>query len=276
MKKLLCLLGAGVLMASLTGCAKVEARIAIRQGNEHYQAEKYPEALKYYEEARQLDPSFPDLDRMVGYCNVGIYEPGNDTPENNKFADTAVEELQKYLKKRPKDEVAREALINLFLNAERTTQAIDYFKEYLKQNPADLNAVRSVATLYAKSGDFNESLNWYKKITLLDSKNPEAFYTYGVVCYEKVAKNPPEDIAERIAIIEMGRAALIEATRLRDKYFEALVYINLMYREHAKIELDPTKQAELLAEADTYRNQAIEIARAKKAAEKAASEAPAK
>jgi predicted Zn-dependent protease len=276
MKKLLCLLGAGVLLASLTACAKVEARIAIRQANEHYQAEQYADALKFYEEARQLDPSFPDLNRMVGYCNLGLYEPGNDKPENNQFADKAIEELQRYLKQRPKDETAREALINLFLNAERTSQAIDYFKEYLKENPADLNAVRSVATLYAKSGDFNESLNWYKKITLLDSKNPEAFYTYGVVCYEKVAKNPPEDLAERIDIIEKGRAALLEATALRPKYFEALVYINLLYREHAKIETDPAKSAALLAEAETYRNQAVEIARAKKAAESAASDAPAK
>ncbi len=276
MKKLLCLLGAGVLLASLTACSKVEARVAIRQANEHYQSEQYSDALKFYTEARQLDPSFADLDRLVGYCNIGLYEPGNDKPENNKFADTAVEELQRYLKKRPKDEVAREALINLFLNAERTTQAIDYFKEYLKENPADLNAVRSVATLYAKSGDFNESLNWYKKITLLDSRNPEAFYTYGVVCYEKVAKNPPDDLAEKIAIIEKGRGALLEATRLRSEYFEALVYINLLYREQSKIEIDPAKQAELLAEAEKYRNQAVEIARARKAAEKAPSEAPAK
>ncbi|MBI2214246.1 MAG: tetratricopeptide repeat protein [Acidobacteria bacterium] len=276
MKKLLCLLGVGVLLASLTACGKVEARIAIRQANEHYQAEQYAKALEYYEDARELDPSFPDLNRMVGYCNIGLFEPGNDKPENNKFADTAIEELQKYLKQRPKDETAREALINLFLNAERTSQAIDYFKEYLKENPADLNAVRSVATLYAKSGDFNESLNWYKKITLLDSKNPEAFYTYGVVCYEKVAKNPPEDLAERLAIIEMGRAALLDATKLREKYFEALVYINLLYREQAKLETDPEKQASLMAEAETYRNQAVEISRARKAAEKAASEAQAK
>jgi tetratricopeptide (TPR) repeat protein len=276
MKKLLCLLGAGVLLASLTACGKIEARIAIRQANEHYQAEKYSDALKFYKEARELDPSFPDLNRMVGYCNIGLYEPGSDNPENNKFADTAIEELQKYLKQRPKDETAREALINLFLNAERTSQAIDYFKEYLKENPADLNAVRSVATLYAKSGDFNESLNWYKKITLLDSKNAEAFYTYGVVCYEKVAKNPPEDMAERLDIIEKGRTALIEATKLREKYFEALVYINLLYREQAKMEADPVKQAALMTEAETYRNQAVEIARARKAAEKAASDAPAK
>ncbi len=274
-KKLLCLLGAGVLASVLTGCNKLEARVAIRQANEFYQKEQYVNALKYYEAARKLEPKFVELDRMIGYSNIGLFQPGNDSPENAQRADKAIEELQKYLRKRPDDEVAREALVNLFLNAERTSQAIDFFKDYLKGKPGDLNAVRSIATLYAKAGDFNESLNWYKKITLLDSKNPEAFYTYGVVCYEKVAKNPPETMEEKLDIIEKGKEALIEATKLRQQYFEALVYINLIFREQAKLEADPLKAQDLYMKADEYRNQAIAITRARKAAEQAASSAPA-
>lgn len=239
--------------------------MTIREANELYQSEKYGEALTKYLEARKLDPNFADLDRMIGYSAIGEFEPGNESPENAKLADRAIEELQRYLKKRPDDETAREALVNLFLNAERTSQAIDYFKDYLKQKPADLNAVRSIATLYAKSGDFNESLNWYKKITLLDSKNPEAFYTYGVVCYEKVAKNPPDSIEEAREIIEKGREALISATELREDYFEALVFVNLLYREEAKTYPDdPEKQAELMEAAEVYRNQAVEITRKRK------------
>jgi len=263
--KLLFLLAGLILVVGLTGCSKVEARMAIREANESYQKEQYRDALVKYDEARKLDPGFPELDRMIGYSAIGSFEPGNESPENAKLADRAIEELQRYLKKRPNDETAREALVNLFLNAERTSQAIDYFKDYLKEKPADLNAVRSIATLYAKSGDFNESLNWYKKITLLDSKNPEAFYTYGVVCYEKVAKNPPDTVEESREIIEKGREALVTATELRDEYFEALVFVNLLYREEAKTYADdPEKQAELMEQAETYRNQAVEITRKRK------------
>lgn len=273
--KLLFLLAGLILVLGLTGCSKIEARMAIREGNDAYQKEQYRDALVKYEEARKLDPGFVDLDRMIGYSAIGSFEPGNETPENAKMADKAVEELQRYLKKRPNDETAREALVNLFLNAERTSQAIDYFKEYLKEKPADLNAVRSIATLYAKSGDFNESLNWYKKITLLDSKNPEAFYTFGVVCYEKVAKNPPDTVEESRSIIEQGKSALIQATKLRADYFEALVFINLLYREESKTYPDdPAKQAELMAQAEVYRNQAVEITRARKRAEEEAKPAP--
>jgi len=124
--------------------------------------------------------------------------------------------------------------------------------------------VKSIATLYAKVGNFNESLNWYEKITLLDSKNSESFYIYGVVCYEKVAKNPPADMNERLAIMQKGRDALKKAIELKPDYFEANVYMNLLFREQAKIEVDPVKQQELMVQADVYRNKAMEINKARK------------
>ncbi|HVR42433.1 MAG TPA: hypothetical protein VMS56_03220 [Thermoanaerobaculia bacterium] len=274
MKKTVCLLAALTLSLSAISCTQLQARIAIREANEAYQAEDYRLALEKYEEARKIAPdSFPELDRMVGYSYIGLYSPDDESPQNQQLADAAINELQRYLAKRPTDLAAREAMVNLMLNADRTTQAIEYFKMHLQRNPADLPTVRSIANLYAKQGDFNEALNWYHKITLLDSKNPEAFYTFGVVCYEKVAKNPPEDFQERLAIIERGRAALEHAMKLREDYFDAIVYLNLLYREEAKLTNDPVRQQELLAQADELRNQAVAIARARKAAEeKAASQ----
>jgi tetratricopeptide (TPR) repeat protein len=267
MKKKLCLLVALSLSLSLlAGCQKIQARMEIRHANEAYGKEEYPTALKHYQRARQIDgTSFPELDRMIGYSLIGMYVPEDKSPQNVKNADAAVVELRRYLKKKPDDLVAREALINLYLNADRTTDAINYFKEWLQTHPADLEAVRSIATLYAKQGDFNESLNWYEKITLLDARNPEAYYVYGVVCYEKVAKNPPADIAERLAIIEKGKKALSKAVELKKDYFEAMVYWQLLYRQQAPLETDPAKQQALLAEADRIRNEAVAIVRKKKA-----------
>lgn len=266
MTKRLCLLAALMLSLTAISCTKIQARMEIRQGNEFYIKEQYADALKHYDAARKIDPSFPDLDRLVGYSNLGMFKPDDKSKANQKYADAAIVELQKYLKKRPDDVIAREALINLFLNADRIGQAIDYFKRYLQQHPADLSAVKSIATLYAKQGNFNESLNWYEKITLLDAKNPESFYIFGVVCYEKAAKNPPADMTERMAIINKGKAALAKATELNPEYFEAIVYANLLLREEAKIETDPVKQQELIAQADAIRARGIEIGRARKAA----------
>ena len=267
MKKKLCLLVALSLSLSLlAGCTKIQARVEIRNANDAYGKEDYSTAPKHYQKAREIDgKSFPELDRMIGYSLIGMYVPEDKSDANVKNADKAILELRNYLKKKPDDLVAREALINLYLNAERITDAINYFREWLQTHPADLEAVRSIATLYAKQGNFAESLNWYEKITLLDARNPEAFYVYGVVCYEKVAKNPPADMNERMQIIEKGKGALQKAIQLKKDYFESMVYLQLLLRQQAPLETDPAKQQALIAEADKIRNEAIAIVRRKKA-----------
>ena len=265
MKRNVCLLGALILFSfTAVSCQKVQARMEIKEGNKAYLNEDYRTALNHYEEARKADPGFKELDRLIGYCNIGLFKPNQEDPQNEKYADSAIRELKRYLEKQPTDEAAREALINLMLNANRTSQAIDFFRAHLKDNPNDLDAVRSIATLYARQGNFEESMNWYEKITLLDSRNPEAFYIFGVVLYEKVSKNPPVDTADRLAIIEKGRQALEKAIGLRADYFEALVYMNLLYREEAKLAMNAEDYDALIVKADSYRNRAVAIARARK------------
>ena len=269
MKTKLCLFAALVLSLSfLTSCRKIEARVQIREANEAYNKEDYKTALAHYTKARQIDPkSFPELTRMIGYSRVGLYVPEDKSPANEKNADIAASELRAYLKSVPEDRVAREALLNLYLNANRTTEAINYFRQWLETHPADVEAVRSIATLYAKQGNFNESLNWYEKITLLDKNNPESFYIYGVVCYEKVSKNPPADPAEKLAIIEKGKSALQRAIAIKPDYFESIVYLNLLFRQQALVETDPVKQQDLIRQADELKNRAVEIIKARKAAQ---------
>jgi len=266
MKTKLCLVTALLLSLYSFGCQKIEARMAIKDANTAYEKEDYPNALKGYVKAREIDPSFPDLDRMIGYSQIGLYVPEDKSPQNEAHADAAIAELTQYLKKRPDDRIARDALINMYLNANRTSQAIDYFRTYLQAHPADLEAVKSIATLYAKQGNFNESLNWYQKITLLDSKNPESYYIFGVVCYEKVSKNPPADLAEKVNIIERGKGALQHAIDMKPDYFEAMAYLNLLWRQQALTETDPLKAQEDVKRADEIRNKAVEIIKQKKAA----------
>jgi tetratricopeptide (TPR) repeat protein len=269
MKKVLCLIAALTLALSSLGCTKIQARMEIKAANEAYQKEDWPAALTHYKRAREIDPSFSDLDRLVGYCEIGQYVPDDKSPKNEAHADAAILELNRYLQKRPDDRIARDALINMYLNANRTTQAIDYFRAYLTGHPADLEAVKSIATLYAKQGDFNESLNWYQKITLLDAKNPESFYIFGVVCYEKVSKNMgTADPAQKMEIITRGKEALQHAIDMKSDYAEAMAYLNLLWRQQALVDAitDPVKAQADVAQADAIRNQTIQILNARKAA----------
>jgi tetratricopeptide (TPR) repeat protein len=265
MKKVLCLLAALLLALASSSCQKIEARMEIKTANEAYQKEDYSTALEHYLRAKQIDPSFPELDRMIGYSQIGLYIPDDKTPKNEAHADAAIAELSAYLKQKPDDRIARDALINMYLNANRTSQAIDYFRNYLAEHPADIEAVKSIATLYAKQGNFNESLNWYQKITLLQP-TAESYYIYGVVCYEKVAKNPPADVNEKRDLIEKGKAALQTAIDKKTDYFEAMAYLNLLWRQQALTETDPLKAQQDIQQADQIRNRAVEIIRQKKAA----------
>ena len=60
-------------------------------------------------------------------------------------------------------------------------------------------------------------------------------------------------------IIEDGMASLQTALKLKPDNFDALTYMNLLYREKAKIETDDAKKAEDVAQADKYREQALEL-----------------
>jgi len=269
MKKVLCLIAALTLALSSLGCTKIQARMEIKAANEAYQKEDWSTALQHYRRARQIDPSFDDLTRLVGYSEIGLYVPDDKTPKNEAHADAAILELNNYLQKKPDDRIARDALINMYLNANRTTQAIDYFINYLHGHPADLEAVKSIATLYAKQGDFNKSLEWYEKITLLDAKNPESFYIFGVVCYEKVSKNMAgADPAQKMDLINKGKVSLQHAIDMKPDYAEAMAYLNLLWRQQALVDAitDPVKAQADVAQADAIRNQTLQILNARKAA----------
>ena len=161
----------GILLVAmpLVGCRQLGVRMEIQNANRAYAQRRYDVALEHYLAARQIDPSMVDLDRLIGYCYIGRFEPENETKENQQVADQAIESLKRYLVARPDDLIARDTLISLFLAADRNAQAIGFFADHLKKHPGDLDAAKSIATLSAKAGDFPGALHWYREITLLDA-----------------------------------------------------------------------------------------------------------
>jgi hypothetical protein len=269
MKRKLCLLLALLLSMTALSCDQVRGRQKIQNATDAYNSERYDEAAQLYREALDLGMTFPEIYRSIGYSYIGLYTPGADEGENARYADLAIQNLQRYLQLKPDDTAAEGALVNLFLNANRTSQAIQYFEAQVAEQPDNVGMARTIANLYAKQGNFPKTIEWYERITRMEQDDPESFYTYGVVLYEKVAKDPPAEIAERLELIESGKSALSRALELNREYFEALVYMNLLFREQSRLAETPEEQQELLAKADEYRNEAVAIAR-KRAREKEA------
>ena len=266
--------GAFLLLAVslLSGCDKIKSKQEIKKGNEFLKAAQYQSALAAYEEALRLDPGETKLHKHIGIAYMGMYTPGSKHPKDIEFSQKAIDNLKQYVEAYPDDAKAREYLVSMYLNAERFDDAIAFYQnEFLKRNPKDAKAMNSLAMLYFKKGDFDNGVLWLKKRLEVEGNNPEVYYLIGVQAWDRSYNFPDLDPALRAKIVEDGLQSLNKAVELKPDYFEAVSYINLLYREKAKMETDPAKKQELTDTANKYLAQALEMRKA--AQEKAKAEA---
>ena len=256
--------GGLVLLGTTTmGCQKVvdqfKAKQLIRKGNQYFKEQLYEDALKQYEQAMKLDPTEVRIKKFVAMANMATYNPGSQHEKDIKALETSIKYFKEYLAAKPDDEGAAKFLVTTYMNSRRYDDAIEYFKGLIKAHPEDKQAVQTIAMLYAKKGDFDQSMVWQENLSKLDSKNPEVFYTIGVTCWDKSYNTPMDqmDGEARKAMLDKGMKALETANSLREDYFESMLYVNLLYREYAKLENDPVKKEELLAKAMEWQKLAL-------------------
>ena len=248
-----------LLVAFSAGCDRIRARMEVKRGNEFFKAGQYQAALASYQVAMRLDPTEKKLYKNVGMTYMAMYQPGSKHPKDLEFANKAIENLKTYLAAFPDDKRAREFLVSMYLALDRYDDAIAFYQERLAADPKDTKAIQSLAAMYFKKGDFEKGVEWLQKRAELEPNNPEAYLMIGVQAWDRSYHYPDIDPATRAKIIDMGLQALDKALKMKPDNFDALTYINLLYRERAKIETDPAKQAEDMATADKYREQALEL-----------------
>jgi lipopolysaccharide biosynthesis regulator YciM len=241
------------------GCNKIKARQEVKRGNEFFKAGQYQAALAAYQEAQRVDPSNTRLDKNVGLAYMAMYQPGSKHAKDLEFAAKAMEHLQTYLKAHPEDKRAREFLVSLYLLTDRYDDAIAFYQSRLQQDPKDVKAMQSIAAMYFKKGDFAQGVEWTQKRVALEPRNPEPLVMIGVQAWDRSYHYPDIPLEQRTQIIQMGLDALEKALQIKPDNFDALTYINLLYREKAKVETDPAKQQEYVATADKYRQQALDL-----------------
>ena len=147
----------------------------------------------------------------------------------------------------------------MYLALDRYDDAIGFYQDLLKTDPKDSKAMSSLAAMYFKKGDFDKGIDWQQKRAALEPTNPEPYVMIGVQAWDRSYHYPDLDLASRSKIVDEGLAALDHALKMKPDNFDALTYMNLLYREKAKIETDEAKKAEDVAPADKYREQALEL-----------------
>ena len=248
-----------LLAAAQVGCDKIKSRQEIKKGNEYFKATQYQAALASYQEAQRLDPGEKKLDKFIGETYMALYQPGSKHQKDIEFANNAIKHLQTYLQAYPNDRKVREYLVSMYLAQDRYDDAIGFYQDLLKTDPKDNKAMSSLAAMYFKKGDFQNGLEWEKKRAALDPQNPEPYVMIGVQAWDRSYHYPDVPAEIRGKIIADGMEALQTALKLKPDNFDALTYMNLLYREKAKIETDEAKKAEDVAQADKYREQALEL-----------------
>ncbi len=232
------------LALAATGCQgtvdRLKANFAAKQGNDFYKAQDFQKAVEWYRYSLYLNPDLPIAYHNNGLAYMGLYKPGSKHPKDLYFSQQAIENLTHYLTYQPDDDEAKNQLLTVFLQAERYDDAAKFFEGEMKERANDpavsARYAQTLGMIYAKKGDFESSLEWYKKRAEIEKDNPEALYTIGVLCWDKVYHSGiTMELDARKQMVDMGLDYLQRAADLRENYFEATSYINLMYREKAKV-----------------------------------------
>jgi tetratricopeptide (TPR) repeat protein len=253
----------------LTGCYKVQARAELKKGNALYANEEYREALQEFQKGLEIDPSVTFAWRSVGLTALALFKPGDESPENKQYADTAIDAFQKYLNDYPDDDKVRDYLLSTYVNTKRyddALTAIDKMAAQAKTPEAKTKLEGSKVSLLVQADRLDDA--WKVAQSYNGPDKPELLYTVGQAYWNKSFHSAPEDDQTvRAQWVDTGMTALTQALQLRPKYFEAMVYTNLMYREKAKMETDANKRAEDIALAEEWTKKAVELRKQMKAEE---------
>jgi len=264
----------GALLLSGIGCNQLKARTRIRDAASAYQREDYPKACPLYEQALKLLPGDLELKRTLAFCYMAWYKPLDETPDNKALIDKSARLFREILSVKPDDEKIREALLSLYLNANRYVDAIGVLKDQLQKNPKDEELIKQIAGLYLRSGDLETAFSWYEKWSQAAPSNPEPWYTIGSLCWSKTycepnrCEDPNLSLEKRQLLIKRGLDALQNALRVRPSHCESLAYMNLLYREKSKWTDYGDKKArdDDARLADDFRTRAVQCIDARKKA----------
>ena len=251
--RLLVVFAAALVLVASTGCAKLKARDQLNKGVQAYKNAKYEQAIDHFQQSVALDPTLINARLYLATAFAQQYIPGADTPDNNKYAE----------------------------------QAIDQYKIVLQHDPKNINSVKGIAYLYLQMKKFDLAKQFYKKASEIDPNDPEPYYSVAVIDWTqtyvprqeeraKLGMKPDDSLPAKdkkvcaqvkeknTANVQEGIDNLNKALQLRPDYDDAMAYMNLMYRERADIQCDdPAARSADLKTADEWVDKTMATKKAK-------------
>jgi len=189
----------------------VDTVIIFNAGLAAYNAENYEKAIKYYEEAAKYD-----------YNGARTYSLIANAYQMNKDTLSALQALQEGFKKYPDDNTILTSMIQIYLDLDKTEEAMKYLNMAIEQDPANATYHFAQGTLYEKMEKVDKAIQAYKTAIKNDEKFFNAYYNLGALYYNEGVKQI--EVANSIPTSENERytAALAKAD---DWFQKALPYM---------------------------------------------------
>src|SRR5215467_12731513 len=243
---LLLVVGIAALSLASAGCDKLKARDNLNKGLQEFKNARYPEAVRFFQEATKLDPTFKTTHLYLATAYMTQYIPGAESPENMRNAESAHNEYLKVLELDPKDETA----------------------------------TASIAMLYFNQKKMDEAKEWNKKLIAINPQSKEAYYTLAVIAWtqwllpDREARNKmnmkPEDpgplkdkkVREELKakyrpLLDEGVANAQKALEIDKEYDDAMAYMNLLLRYRADLDDTSDQYKKDTDEADGWVQKAL-------------------
>jgi tetratricopeptide (TPR) repeat protein len=250
-------------VVALSGCGKLKSRDQQNQGVHDFANAKYADAIEHFKQAVDLDPSNPTAREYLAVSYFAQWIPGAESPQNLEFSARAKEEFGKVLAENPKD-----------------SDALSYLSSMAYSEAASLPQEQKLAK-------YNEAADWNHKLIEVDPNNKQAYYTLGVIAYNKwhpafiyaeLNLKPPmksddpgpikdkkvkEDLKKEWGPqLDQGMADLQKSLDIDKDYADSMVYMNLLIREKAYLVDDKAEYEKEVATANDWLQKALDTKKA--------------
>ena len=131
--------------------------------------------------------------------------------------------------------------------------------------PNDPAVYMQLAGFYNAQGDFEKTIEPSTSASRSSRTIPRPTRRWPPTTGTRRTATSASPTRKRYQYVQDGLGAVDKAIAIKSDYMEAIAYKNLLLRLQANLEKDPTKQQELLREADRLRDQATELRKQKTA-----------
>lgn len=243
-------------LLGLVGCAKIEARDLIREGNALYKDAKFVEAIGKYDAAEQLEPDGVTLfwnRACAAESQVLRMKEPEQREERRKYADIALRDFQTWydrldIKTAEDDKQLLDHRLNILNADERCDELLQYWFDMQRADPRNENIYGAIIRQYEECDNEAKVAEWYVKRTEDFPESVKAWHALAIRKFEPLWPDPESGLAyndqlpprERLKVADEVLGLLDKAVALDAKFRDAYVWRAMAYtqRQFARVVIE--------------------------------------